>query len=230
MGLKGIIFQSDAGSIIGAWVIRPLEGLDRRIAGLHPSGERQPIAMHAGLHVELEDGHEYVAEQLVGSAYKDLKNGLNWTPIEAFRERDRGGWDVTVPASAMRGVDERVVADTIERLNVMEGKPFFVEDCTDFIERAFGERQLFADSPTLRSVGIRGRLGDPALPLLRRDVRLDDRTWRLLRADRLRKLPDPGEGNDPPSARIWAGRVLAGAALTVLAAAAMAPLLRRTSS
>src|SRR3712207_8873501 len=52
---------------------------------------------------------------------------------------------------------------------------FFREDCTDFVERAVGGRRLFADSPLLRALGTGVRVGDPALPLLRRDVRLEPR-------------------------------------------------------
>ena len=58
-----------------------------------------------------------MAEQLVGSLYLDFRNGLNWTPFENFRQRDRGGWDVTVPATAFRGIEARTVDETVERLN-----------------------------------------------------------------------------------------------------------------
>src|SRR5689334_12922692 len=81
VALEGVIFQSDAASAIGSWFIRPFEALDRRVAGLHRSDVKEPIAIHAALHVMLDDGREFVAEQLVGTAYEDLKNGLNWTPI-----------------------------------------------------------------------------------------------------------------------------------------------------
>ena len=55
--------------------------------------------MHAGLHVVLEDGREFVAEQLVGTLFEDFKDALNWTPLERFRTREGAGWDVTVPAT-----------------------------------------------------------------------------------------------------------------------------------
>ena len=58
--------------------------------------------MHAGLHVVVDGEREFVAEQLVGSLYLNFRNGLNWTPLDKFRERDRGGWDVTVPAVHFR--------------------------------------------------------------------------------------------------------------------------------
>jgi hypothetical protein len=211
-----VIFQSDAGSDIGSWIIRPFEKLDRRVAGLHRSGETSPIAMHAGLHVVLDSGEEHVAEQIIVSPGTLLRSGLRWTPIGAFRERDRGGWDVTVPATAFRGIDESMVREAAERLNEIEGCPFWKEDCTDFIERAFGNRQLFADSPTLRMFGVRGRLGDPALPLLRRGVPLDERARRLLRARIVYTLPNPGEGAETHAARIWGGRALAGVSALLL--------------
>src|SRR5947208_217120 len=63
--VRGVVFQSDAKSDIGAWFIRPFESLDRRVAGLRRADEPSPLAMHAGLHVALDDGREYVAEQLI---------------------------------------------------------------------------------------------------------------------------------------------------------------------
>ncbi len=156
------------------------------IAGLHPHGPAPSLAMHAGLHVQLEDGREYVAEQLVGTPYMDLKSGLNWTPLEEFRRRDRAGWDVTVPATSFRGIDEDDVEATVARLNRIEGRPFVGEDCTAFIERAFAGKRLFADSPLLRSLGVPARVGDPALPLLRPDVALR-RTDATVASDRCRQ-------------------------------------------
>ena len=50
---------------------------------------------HAGLHVVLEDGREFVVEQLFGTPREDFLDGLNWTPLETFRVRDHRGWDVT---------------------------------------------------------------------------------------------------------------------------------------
>src|SRR5207249_311261 len=111
--------------------------------------------------------------QLVGGFYLDFTNGLNWTPLDTFRQRDRGGWDVTVPATAFRRVDDTAVAETIHRLNTVQGHPFVGEDCTAFIERAFGGRRLFADSLLLRWLGIGARIGDPALPLFEPDASLE---------------------------------------------------------
>src|SRR5262249_23072549 len=137
-GLCGIVFQDDGRSVIGRLFIRPFEALDRWVAGIPPSRERRPLAMHAGLHVVLEDGREVVAEQLVGTLYMDLQGGLNWTPIDEFRSRDRGGWDLTLPATTFRRVDDRVVDEVVSRLNTIEGRAFIGEDCTAFVERAFG--------------------------------------------------------------------------------------------
>jgi hypothetical protein len=204
--LRGIIFQNDGASSIGRLFIRPFASVDRLVAGVQPSRAHPPLAMHAGLHVVLEDGAELVAEQLVGPLYFDFVSGLNWTPLEQFRRRDRGGWDVTVAATAFRGVDDAVVEATVERLNVIDGHAFLGEDCTAFVERAFGGRRLFADSPLLRMFGIGVRVGDPALPLLRPDARLDERAERLLHADALRMQQDALAGADALNGRLWAAR------------------------
>jgi hypothetical protein len=145
--LLGIIFQSDQKSVLGSWIIRPVEMLDRRLAGLGRSPVSPSLAMHVGIHVEVEDRREFVVEQLVGSLFEDFVDGLNWTPLETFRARDRGGWDVTVPAIAFRGIDDEIVKETIDFLNAISVRPFFDEDCTKMVERAFGKRRLFADSP-----------------------------------------------------------------------------------
>jgi hypothetical protein len=208
VGLRGIILQSDAVSILGAWLIRPLETLDMHFAGLGRSGDDPSLAMHAGLHVVLEDGREFVVEQLFGTPREDFVDGLNWTPLETFRARDHHGWDVTVPAIAFREIDEDMVHQVIEFLNNIRGRPFFGEDCTTLIERAFGKRRLFADSPIARTLGFGMRVGDPALALLRRDVHLDPEAERLLRADFLRALPDPTTNWDAPNGDLWIQRIL----------------------
>ena len=207
-GLRGIIFQSDASSVIGAIFIRPIESFDRWQAGLARAAGDEPLAMHAGLHVVLEDGREFVAEQLVGTYFEDFEDALNWTPVEQFRTREGAGWDVTVPATAFRGIDEAVVAEVIGYLNAIGGKPFVDEDCTEFIERAFGGRRLFGDSPTARDLGFGLRVGDPALPLLRQDARLDVRATRLLEAEIVKTQRDPLAASDAPNARIWLGRII----------------------
>jgi hypothetical protein len=203
--LVGIIFQSDTVSVLGAWVIRPIETLDRRFSGLARSPSGPPLAIHAGLHVRLTDGRELVVEQLFGTPFEDFLDGLNWTPLDQFRARDHRGWDVTVPATCFRNVDDAAVTEAVTFLNRLEGRPFFGEDCTSMVERVFNKRRLFADSPSAHYLGLGSfRVGDPALPLLRRDARLSSRAEELLRADALRRLPDPKTAWDAPN---WRARV-----------------------
>jgi hypothetical protein len=146
---------------------------------------------------------EFVVEQLFGAPREDFVDGLNWTPLETFRARDHEGWDVTVPPTCFRKIDENIVNEVIEFVNRIEGRPFFGEDCTNLVERAFGKRRLFADSPTARAIGIGMRIGDPALILLKPDAHLDRETERLVRADILRALPDPATGWDAPNGHLW---------------------------
>ncbi|MBV9171285.1 MAG: hypothetical protein JOZ81_14505 [Chloroflexi bacterium] len=214
--LKGVIFQSDGSSTIGRLFIRPFETLDRAISGILPQPGEPSLAMHAGLHVEIDNNREYVVEQLVGSWYMDFRNGLNWTPIEDFRKRDRGGWDVTLPGPAFRGVTDQVVEQTTQRLNMIEGQPFMGEDCTAFIERAFGRRRVFADSPVLRLLRIAARVGDPALPLLRPEASLDDRAAGLLAFERIKTLPDADADPSSVNVSLWLGRAAPTAALGAL--------------
>ena len=206
--LRGLILQSDEASVLGGWIIRPVEMLDLHLAGIGRSPEAPPLAMHAGLHVVLEDDREFVVEQLLGGPRKDFVNGLNWTPLETFRKRDHRGWDVTIPGTALRLVDDSVVADVIKFLNGIEGRPFFGEDCTMFVERAFGKRRLFADSPTARSIGFGMRVGDPALTLLNPEARLGPEAEHLVRADILRTLPNPTTRWDAPNGHLWIRRIL----------------------
>jgi hypothetical protein len=206
--IRGIVFQSDGASTVGRMFIRPFEALDRWIVGVQPRPNEPSLAMHAGIHLDLEDGREYVAEQLVGSLYLDFRNGLNWTPYDRFTQRDRGGWDETVPLTGFRGIDEAVVRETVARLNGIEGHPFVGEDCTAFVERAAGGRRLFADSPLLRSLGIDVRVGDPALPLLRRDAPLDQSARDRLQFETIKNLPDALAAAESPNVRLWAHRLL----------------------
>jgi hypothetical protein len=206
--IRGLIFQSDGRSSIGRLCIRPFEALDRWVVGILPKPSEQSLAMHCGIHVEIEGRGEYVAEQLVGSWYMDFRNGLNWTRIQDFRARDRGGWDVTVPATCFRGVTDQAVAQTVQSLNDIEGHPFIGEDCTAFIERAFGNRRLFADSPLLRALGIGVRVGDPAFPLLRPDAQLEPRARQLLQVDKIKDLPDADADVQSPNVQLWAHRLL----------------------
>lgn len=206
--LHGIIFQSDNRSVMGAWLIRPVQMFDRRLAGLRQSTFGSPVAMHVGLHVSIEGGREFVVEQLFGTPWNAFVDGVNWTPLEVFRARNRGGWDVTVPATAFRKIDDRTVKEAIEFLNGIQARPYFSEDCPTFVERAFGRRRLFADSPTAKWLGFGVRMGDPALPLLRPEIRLDRRTERLLQASLLRTLPDPVTSWNSPNARFLLHRMI----------------------
>jgi hypothetical protein len=138
----------------------------------------------------------------------DFRNGLNWTPYSDFTQRDRGGWDVTVPATCFRRVDDRVVGRTLATLNSIEGQPFLGEDCTAFIERAFGGMRLFADSPLLRWFGVGVRIGDPALPLLRRDADLQEPARTSLQFDKIKNLPDALANVESPNVRLWSHRLL----------------------
>ncbi len=215
--VHGIIVQSDIGSALGELFIRPLEMLDRWWGGLTealpplgsdpkmPGRRKPPLAMHAGLHVELEDGRHIVAEQLAGRLYEWLVNGLHWTPIEEFRARDRsgkGGWDATIPCKALRQVDEQEADEAVNRLNSIQGRPFIKEDCTAFIARVFGdEKRVFADSPIAHSLGFEFRSGEPAMPLIHRDYHFNKAEEARLRAEALRKLPDPVAAFDAMSIR-----------------------------
>jgi hypothetical protein len=206
--IRGIVFQSDGRSAIGGVFIRPFEALDRWIVGILPGRGEPSLAMHAAIHVEIDGRSEYVVEQLVGGLYLTFKNGLNWTPLRDFRKRDRGGWDVTVAATCIRRIDELAVEEAIGRLNRIQGHPFMGEDCTAFIERAFGGRRMFADSPLLRWLGIGARIGDPALPLLRTDATPDPRARQLLQFDRIKDLPDPLADADSLNAQLWLHRLI----------------------
>ncbi|MBW0001428.1 MAG: hypothetical protein JO015_20225 [Verrucomicrobia bacterium] len=199
--IRGIVFQSDNLSVLGNWIIRPIEMLDRRLAGLGKNPFGPPLAIHSGVLVEMDDGRQYVAEQLFGTPAEDFTDALNWTPVKKFRERDHRGWDVTVPATAFRNIDRKAISEAITFLNQVKGKPFFGEDCTTFVERVFNKRRIFADSPSARLLGFGVRVGDPALPLLRPDAVLDPKAEFLLRATNLRKLPDPTTGWNAPNWR-----------------------------
>ena len=216
--LNGVIVQSDKTSWLGAWLIRPVEMLDLHLAGIGREIGSEPLAIHAGLHVELEDGRRFVVEQLFGTPRENFVNGLNWTPLETFRARDHAGWDVTIPPTDFRKIDQNVICEVIEFLNRIEGRPFFGEDCTGLVERAFGKRRLFADSPTARLIGFGMRVGDPALLLLRSNAEFDPETERLIRADVLRRLPNPTTDWDAPNGRLWIKRGLLALGMVALAA------------
>ena len=206
--IRGIAVQNDGTSTVGRLFIRPIEAVDRWIAGVQPDPGEPPLAMHAGIHVVIDDSRDYVAEQLVGSLYLDFQNGLNWTPHEKFRERDRGGWDVTIPATCFRGIGTAAVEEAVKRLNTIHGHRFVGEDCTMFVERVFGGRRLFADSPLLRSLGIGARVGDPAMPLLKPDTTLDAEASRRLQLEKIKSLPDALADPGSPNVQQWLHRLV----------------------
>ena len=224
--LNGVIVQSDRTSWLGAWFIRPIEMLDLHLGGIGREIGSEPLAIHAGLHVELEDGRRFVIEQLFGTPREDFVNGLKWTPLETFKARDHAGWDVTIPPTDFRRIDQNIVCEVIEFLNGIEGRPFFGEDCTSLVERAFGKRRLFADSPTAGLIGFGMRVGDPALMLLKSEAQFDRETERLIRADVLRALPNPVADWDAPNGRLWIKRGLF--AFTILALATGLKILLRS--
>ena len=75
---------------------------------------------------------------------------------------NRGGWDVTIAPTDFRKIDQKVICEVIDFLNQIEGRPYFGEGCTGLVERAFGKRRVFADSPTAGLIGFGMRVGDPA--------------------------------------------------------------------
>jgi hypothetical protein len=224
--IRGVVFQSDGASAVGRMFIRPFEAVDRWIVGIQPWPHEPSLAMHAGIHLDLEDGREYVAEQLVGSFYLDFRNGLNWTPYEKFSQRDRGGWDETVPLTCFRAIDDDIVSEMVERLNRIEGHPFVGEDCTAFVERAAGGRRLFADSPLLRWLGVDMRVGDPALPLFKPTASLSPSARDHLQVDTIKRLPDAQATVESLNIRLWTQRLLP-IALAALGAAGLTLVLSR---
>jgi hypothetical protein len=215
--IKGIVFQSDGQSTFGRRFIRPIESVNRRVAGIRTDPGGPSLAMHAGIHVVLENGEEWVAEQIHGTMQNYFRSGFNWTPIETFRARDRGGWSVTIPATAFRQIDSQQVATTVERLNTLNGHPFLREDCTAFIEHMFSH-QMFAHLPILGLLGIEVRIGDPSIPLLDPGADLDGEQTRLVRCDELCDLADTPWGFTPRLAVWRLPRYLAAGLLGVMAA------------
>jgi hypothetical protein len=65
---------------------------------------------------------------------------------------------------------------------------------------------MFADSPIFRALSIGVRIGDPALPLFRRDANLPPDAARLLRHHELRGLPDALARPESPNVRLWTVR------------------------
>ena len=156
VGIDGIVFQCDADDALSSLLIRPIQELSLRFRGRsrRAGSGGVPLANHAGIRVRIAgaDGRvqPYVVEQLNGTLVQNVANALSWTPWRDFKRREgRGGWDVTVPATAFAGVAPADVLAAIEALNREPGRPFYRELCTAFIERIFGGRPLFDDVEVL---------------------------------------------------------------------------------
>jgi hypothetical protein len=207
-----------------------------------------PLANHAGIRVRVVGADRrvraYVVEQQTGTLEQTLDNALSWTPWRAFRLREgRGGWDVTVPATAFEGIEPSDVTQAIDALNQESGRAFYREMCTSFIERIFGGRQLFDDVEAIDWLvpGPGPHIPEPAAPRFKANARLSRRARYLLRVDELPAVhsavgvaqsadaPDAGRAaeqwlsqlNDPKRAPgrvlFWLWAQLANACSTVIA-------------
>jgi hypothetical protein len=67
------------------------------------------------------------------------------------------------------------------------------------------------------------RVGDPALPLLRPDAELDQRTRELLQFEEIRDLPDALADPESPNASLWLARLVP----TILLGSLVGSLVRR---
>ena len=212
VGIDGIVFQCDADHPISSLFIRPIEELSARFRGRsrRAGSLGVPLANHAGIRVRIagDDGRAYpfVIEQQAGTLAQNVANALSWTPWREFKMREgRGGWDVTVPATAFEGVDPADVLAGIDALNREPGRAFYREICTAFIERIFGGRQLFDDVEVLDWLvpGPGPRIPEPAAPRFKSNARLSRRARYLLRVDELpsvhvaveaARAPEPAHG------------------------------------
>ena len=89
-------------------------------------------------------------------------------------------------------------------------------DLTAFVERAFGDRRMFADSPLLRALGLNMRIGDPALPLIKRDAQIDEPARTLLQIEKIGDLPDAVASPESPNIQLWVHRGMMLGALATL--------------
>ena len=211
-------------------VVEPADVWTSRLGSRY--GERAPrvVVNHGG-----RPGATFVCEDvppfgIAAFSGADIDPDDLPTHFTAGYERVRpGGWDATVSATAFRMTDDPGVRETIASLNAIQGHPFLGEDCTAFIERAFGGRRMFADSPLLRSFGIGARIGDPALPLLKPDAPLDQDTRQKLQFDQIKDLPDALADAESPNVRIWLVRLTPIALLAVLAKKAYSSSSRKST-
>jgi hypothetical protein len=200
VAIVGIVFQCDADHPVSSLLIRPVEELSRRLrheSDAQLEDREAPLANHAGIRVRVADANgrirPFVVEQLNGTLEQDVANALTWTTVKDFKLRQgRGGWDLTVPVTAFEGIEPADVQAAIDALNSEQGRPFYQEICTTFIERMFGGRQLFGDVELLDLLvpGPGPRIPEPAAPRLKTTARLTPRARYLLRLDQPRSSPD----------------------------------------
>jgi len=209
VAIDGIVFQCDIDHPVSSLLIRPIEELSRRFRGHTPAtvSGGVPLANHAGIRVRIvgPDGRirPYVVEQQTGTLEQTLDNALSWTPWHEFRAREgRGGWDVTVPATALEGIEPSDVVAAIAAMNQESGRPFYREMCTAFIERVFGGRQLFDDVEVLDWLipGQGPHIPEPAAPRLKPNARLSRRARYLLRVDELPAVHSAVDAAQSPDA------------------------------
>jgi hypothetical protein len=207
VGIDGIVFQCDADDPISSLFIRPIEELSVRFRGRSRCAESLgvPLANHAGIRVRIagDDGRAYpfVVEQQTGTLAQNVANALSWTPWREFKMRaGRGGWDVTVPATAFEGVEPADVLAAIDALNREAGRAFYREICTAFIERIFGSRHLFDDVEVLDWLvpGPGPHIPEPAAPRFKSNARLSPRARYLLRVDELPSIHEAVEAARAP--------------------------------
>ncbi len=169
MAIEGVSFQCDMGDRLLARLVQVVEEISRHRREGKCLG-RPPMANHAGLRVRvaLPDGTTdcYVVEVLWSIPFGKKAGIPIWTPLSAFRARERQGWHVTVPAEEFVGIGHADVTSAAEMLNDLRGERRWGETCTLFIERVFGGKPMFADSEILRNVRRGLRLPEPAAPLL----------------------------------------------------------------
>jgi hypothetical protein len=212
VGIDGIVFQCDVDHPISSLFIRPIEELSVRFRGRprRAGSWGVPLANHAGIRVRIDGAngqvYRYVVEQQAGTLVQNVTNALSWTPWPEFKMREgRGGWDVTVPATALEGVEPVDVRAAVDALNQEPGRAFYREMCTAFIERIFGSRQLFDDVEVLDWLvpGPGPRIPEPAAPIFKSNARLSRRARYLLRVDELpsvhvaveaARAPEPADG------------------------------------
>jgi hypothetical protein len=195
VGIDGIAFQCDSVGPVQALLTRPLEAarlrLDGRRIGNGNGRPHVPLANRVGVVVQVlqpdGDVRPYVVEQVSESRHTTAcADGLSWISYVRFQERDFGGWDVMVPASAFAMIQPGDAGAAIERLNASVECTLLTETDTGLVERVFG-REMFGDPWILDrfASGDGYHVSASAVPLLGGEIRLGARARWLLRADAL---------------------------------------------